>query len=619
MNYKHRKGLSSVVGAVFMILVMIGALNLTIWTLRQQDSVSQAVLDRTNSQLNKLNENIMIKDVRLTTTAPLNRLNITVANSGGSTAQLASIYIINETASPKTQYNYTLTDTVNGRSSVKNIGTNIAFTVKDLTNYSVRIVTKAGNSAAINIGSLSTKPLQMIMFAIPSTLAPGGGNVTLMLSINNNYTDTAFPKGISANMTYSGACTPTSLYPCTVTKQSSSLLGNGTIIAPGSTALYKWVYNVNAPDGTTYTFTAKIVNGVVGNTATARVTLKLLDASRSNTAGTTDVLSLKFLSNVGLSIVAPGPFGTYTGSCSTCKAVWGVIVSNPTGTPFNVTKVSVSVISPPGGSSDSIFNGGCSPLNAKPGTGTWSCTANNVLQWSGSAITVSSYSSQSFIALLDPGSISSVNVPSSVVTATAFTTLGQYSKTGYSTQVVKQSGGGVAGSCVCSIYFQNSRNNFTDSATLQNQVIGHLNNIPSNGLVKMNITLAQMFTAGTFKINSASGAQGQTPAKIVVSLPPGFSVVSVDAKGGFNSNVNVTTFSDTSKLIVATRTSDITGPGGIPSGTLSFTLQVPTVQAKWIYIISAATAGTNQDNQGTPKVYDLGTFAEFALQVNPPP
>jgi len=595
MNYKHRKGLSSVVGAVFMILVMIGALNLTIWTLRQQDSVSQAVLDRTNSQLNKLNENIMIKDVRLTTTAPLNRLNITVANSGGSTAQLASIYIINETASPKTQYNYTLTDTVNGRSSVKNIGTNIAFTVKDLTNYSVRIVTKAGNSAAINIGSLSTKPLQMIMFAIPSTLAPGGGNVTLMLSINNNYTDTAFPKGISANMTYSGACTPTSLYPCTVTKQSSSLLGNGTIIAPGSTALYKWVYNVNAPDGTTYTFTAKIVNGVVGNTATARVTLKLLDANRSTQSGTTDVLSLKFLSNVGLSLVSPGPFGTDASH----KALWGVVVSNPTGAPFDVSKVSISLSSPPASGGDNMVTATCSLTPVQPTgaiAGTWSCPSTNVIQWvKSTTTTVQPYQSLSFMIEVNTGNIQSSSIPATLVTATAFTTYGQFSKVGYSVNMEK------TGSAMANIFFSTKNTNSTATADM----IGHLNGVSSNSLLKLNVTLTDFDTAASPKINSG--------ARVIVNLPPGFQLVSIDKRGGYGVPTNQT-FSDSSVQIIATRTSDITGTGTTPAGVFSFTVRTPTVLNKWIYIITVATDGTVD----VPSGGLLGASAEFGLQINPP-
>src|SRR5581483_11991257 len=125
INRKQRRGLSSIVGAVFMVLIMIGALNVILLTLRQQDTVTQAVIDKSNSNLSKLNEQINISDIRLTSS---NMLNMTVSNSGGAAAKLASIYLVNETASPKVQYRYDLNNlALDGRQSVSSIGTSIPF------------------------------------------------------------------------------------------------------------------------------------------------------------------------------------------------------------------------------------------------------------------------------------------------------------------------------------------------------------------------------------------------------------------------------------------------------------------------------------------------------------
>jgi hypothetical protein len=486
-----------------------------------------------------------------------------------------------------------LTNVVDGRSSVKDIGKSLAFTVKDLTSYSVRIVTKAGNSASINIGSLSTTPLQMMMFVIPPTLAPGGGNVTILMSVTNNYTDVTFPRGINASMSYSGACTPTSLYPCTVIKKVSQ--GNNTLIPRGSTAFYKWVYNINSPDGTVYTFTGKIVNGVPTNTATASVTLKLLDANRSTQSGTTDVLSLKFLSNVGLSLVSPGPFGTD----SSHKALWGVVVSNPTGAPFDVSKVSISLSSPPASGGDNMVTATCSLTPVQPTgaiAGTWSCPSTNVIQWVKSATTtVQPYQSLSFMIEVNTGNIQSTSIPATLVTATAFTTYGQFSKVGYSVNMEK------TGSAMANIFFSTKNTNSTAIADM----IGHLNGVSSNSLLKLNVTLTDFETAASPKINSG--------ARVIVNLPPGFQLVSIDKRGGYGVPTNQT-FSDSSVQIIATRTSDITGTGTTPAGVFSFTVRTPTVLNKWIYIITVATDGTVD----VPSGGLLGASAEFGLQVNPP-
>src|SRR5687768_3389057 len=111
-NYKQRKGLSTIVGAIFMILVMVAALNLTLWTVQQQDRVTQTVIEKTNESLGKLNEDIEISDVRISGS----KLNLTAANHGGATATIKSIYIVNETADE--QYTYELDIPVDGRESV---------------------------------------------------------------------------------------------------------------------------------------------------------------------------------------------------------------------------------------------------------------------------------------------------------------------------------------------------------------------------------------------------------------------------------------------------------------------------------------------------------------------
>lgn len=582
-----------------MVLVMIGALNVILLAMRQQDSVTQAVIDRTNSGLNQLNEKIQIKDVRVV--AANNRLNLTVANNGGTVAELTAMYIVNETASPKQQYKYDLTNTVDGRSSVKGIGTTIPFTVKDLTNYSIRIVTKSGNTATMNIGSVATNTFQLVMFAIPPTLAPGGGNATIMMSITNNNTDTAFPKGIKAYLTYSGACTPTSLYPCTVTPQYTGFTGNNTIIPPGSSAMYKWVYNINSPDNTVYTFTGHIYQGVASNTATAAITLKLLDSNRASSSGTTDVLSLKFLSNVGLSLINPGPFGTE----STARAGWGVVVSNPTGANFTVSRVTIAVTNPTGGSDKAIANTNCGLTQVEPTSG-WTCPVDNVLQWSGSPITVAAYQSKAFIAAVPTGSTASGDIPAWLITANAYTSYGEYAKTGYSMNTLKNGGP------MANVYFSKTS---SSSSPLQTDIIGAKNSVPSNTVIRLNVSLTDFETGVTSKINNG--------AKIVINLPPQWSVVgnTVDTCPSFT--CTVTPFSDSSVQITATRTADINGcisscgaSGARPSGTISFQARTPTVQNNWIYILSATSDGTITGSGGVTN--NLAAISEFAVEVLKP-
>jgi hypothetical protein len=157
-----------------MILVTIGALNAILWTLQQQNTVNQSIIEKTSSNLNKLNEDVEISDIKVTDT---NKLNVTVTNDGGAAATLKSIYIVNETASE--QYRYDLDLVVDGRES-ENVGDDLPFVVASDTKYSIRMVTESGNTVTTTLTPLSSVALPMQLYVIPPTVTPGN-NVTLLL------------------------------------------------------------------------------------------------------------------------------------------------------------------------------------------------------------------------------------------------------------------------------------------------------------------------------------------------------------------------------------------------------------------------------------------------------
>lgn len=592
INRKQRRGLSSVVGAVFMVLVMLGALNAILLAMRQQDTVTQAVIDKSNSSANRLNEQISISDVSVTSS---NKLNMTVSNSGGAAAKLASIYIINETAPTKQQYRYDLNNVVDGRNAVSKIGNTLAFTAKSNTNYSIKIVTEAGNVAVTNIGSLSTTSMGLSMFVIPPTTAPGA-NVTILMAVANNNTDINIPYTVSAKMAYSTTCTPTALYSCSV--QLMKTEGNGTKISKGSVAFFKWIYKITAPDNTPFTFTGSLVGGKPGNSATATVTVKLLDSGRSATSAGSDFLSLKFLNNVGISLITPGPFGTAGGGN---YGVWGLVVSNPTSQSFSVSRIAISLVSPATISSDDMIPSGCSVTGLLPANGTWNCAASNTLQWKGTAgsINVPAYSSRAFIANVTTGSLNSGEIPAAIVTGTAFTTYGEFTKSGYATNLAKTVAG--QGSAIANVFF--SKQTLSNS-TLGTDILGYLENVKAGSIRKFNVTLTDYEKTAGAKINSG--------AQIIVNLPPDWVVQSFTSYGGF-STPQLLNFTDHSSVIKATRTSDITGQGSTKAGTIAFNVLVPTITDTRIYIITVTTDG--QIN--TPAGFNLSAITEFPIQVIP--
>ena len=268
----ERKALSTIVGAVFMIIVMTSALNVTLWTMQQQNRVTESVIEKTNTNLNRLNEDIGISDVKISN----GKLNLTVSNPGGAASYLKTIYVVNETS--KQQYKYDLNVAVDGRNSATSIGqSSPAIVIKNDTNYSVKVVSQSGTAATTTLTSLSSIAFPMSLYVIPATIVPET-NVTLLFAVTNNLTDSdlAFPvqpilnKSLSCGPPYSETCT---FFDYGIEPES-------TYIPKGTTMLFKWVYGIKAPDGTIATFNASLAGAKQGNYVIEHGTIQILKPSQ---------------------------------------------------------------------------------------------------------------------------------------------------------------------------------------------------------------------------------------------------------------------------------------------------------------------------------------------------
>jgi flagellin-like protein len=123
MKSNSRRGISSILGASIMIMLTASALATTAAVMQQQQISSNELVRETNRYLDAMNEKIEISKVTIAN----DKLNITLSNDGGSAARVKSIYIVNETASPKEQYRYDIDHLVDGREVVTNVGQELNF------------------------------------------------------------------------------------------------------------------------------------------------------------------------------------------------------------------------------------------------------------------------------------------------------------------------------------------------------------------------------------------------------------------------------------------------------------------------------------------------------------
>ncbi len=593
MIYKiqKRRGLSTVVGAVFMVLIVAGALNVITWSLQQQNSVFQTLIQKESTKMNNLNEKIDISDIRVNS----NKFNMTVSNIGGSVAHLKSVYVVNRTASPNQEYRYDIDSYVSGKNYTRNIGQSLPLIFRNDTAYSVKIVTQAGSSVTTNVSPLSSVPLVLSLYAIPPTVTPGS-NVTLLMSVTNNNTFSVIAQKVSAVLTAS--CSPS----CTLVKEVSA--GNNTVLNKGSTILFKWIYNINGPDNTLATFTAKLVNGMAGNVANENVKIKLLAASQTNFANSANVVSDKFVQRPNIYMIMPGPFGIPTNSGD--KALWGAMVVNPTDRIMNVSRVVMTFIQPATTGNQLIVSSSCSLTAIAPTNGTWSCPVANLLQWNkninpSNPMHINPRSSYSFLVLVQPGSLSggATQFPSFLVDVTVFTSSGQFSKTGYASNIASNT-------AMPNVYVSTVAN-----STLPSNMIGHLNSVGAGATITLNVVLADLDTGISNKISNGT--------RINVNIPPDWTNISVGPSGGF-SNPQILTFADgstqvTAALAITNLDGQNSPPTHLAAVTIPITMTAPSsLAAKQIYIIYITSDGT----VNTPTNFSVGAIAEFPIQVNAP-
>ena len=565
-----------------MVLVMIGALNVILLTLRQQDTVTQSIVDKSNTSLGRLNEQISIADVRATGT---NKLNMTVMNSGGAAAKLASVYIVNETA--KQQYRYDLNSLgVDGRQSKTNIGStspSLPFTLKSNTAYSVKVVTMAGNSAVTKLSPLNALPLKMVAYVIPPSITTGE-NATILFAVTNNATDSNLAGTVSPTIAVTLSCvaSPT----CSSTQRVNA--DSNVLIPKGSTYLFKWVYEIKGPVGTTMKFNASLVNAKQGNYVIENG--RIVSISSANVA--TTFLFARLVQQPDLLVSFPNPFGQdSTGH----QSVWGAVVANPTEGTMHVRKLVITAFSPRANANDKIIcNDTPTVISGMPSTGTWACPTTNTAVWrmGASPVAIPAHSAQTFwVKMGGPTTGNNNDIESIIVNYNVFTDWGQFTKTGYDM--------GLKGSNAAHPMV----NVFTSNAvgTLSASNMRGVLNVTQGQTLKINATIA----------NFVPGVNVDAGSRIIIDVPQDFGSVTITSQTGFNACSPVA-FSDGSTQIACTLTNALTGTSPNDARTIQFTTVAPAVDVTRLYVLYLLADGTSEGN-----TFAVGPVGEMLIRVTP--
>lgn len=580
-----RRGLSSVVGALFFTVLMIAGFSVLSLALDAQTDIVTTQRIISDFEIQKQQEKFGV----FASTDANDILNLSINNEGQNPVEISSIWIINKTLpeQPVKRYAITYDDAFVPPNFVSNILSTQSLEMIPDT-YDIKIISALGSIKTIEFDN------------------NGGGSAALRTELFTDPPDPVIGKNVTVAMmvTNTGEIPITNVLPSTL---SSSTSGAGSIlISPpvpsgpltltgGASVMFTWDTQVTGNSGDEWSFSSYATGDGVSNSNSASDTSLLRLAGEGGGSPDPDIVNDDLLARPQLFFVIPSSHGKST----SVESVWGINVVNPINADMKVSKLVITAFAPGAQNNDKLFDrdgGDCSFNPIYPITGTdpnWTCPSENALMWKSSIpITIPANSTQAFLTKVEPGKPSgSASLESIVVQGSVFTTLGSFGKSGYQSTM-----SGTTSSLV-NVYLTDNLVSPRTSGNIESTRIGIL----PNSIQTFNVVFADMDVDPGTTINAG--------AQLIINVPKEWTEVTVISDDGFNGTPPITSFGDNSHQIVGV-TSDVLGDGSNDVASITFTARAPNATEDQLDVMYILAQGDTHSS------FSIGPLAEVVLQVD---
>ena len=580
---KNRRGLSSVVGALFFTVLMIAGFSVLSLALDAQTDIVTTQRIVSDIEIKKQQEEFGV----LVSTDVNDMLDVSIHNQGQNPVEITSIWITNKTLpdQPVMRYEINYDDAFVPTGFVSNVVSTQTL-VMSPDKYDIKVVSSYGSIKKVELDTVGggSNGLRAEMLTDPPDPVIGKNVTTAMIVTNTGDIPiyNVYPNTLDTSTTGSGTITTSSPTPSGV----STLTG-------GASVMFTWDSQVTGSSGDVLSFSSHATGDSVANSNTASDTSLLRLAGEGGGSPDPDILNDELFGRPQLFLTIPSSQGD-----SDQKALWGVNIANPIDATMEVTKVSLTVFAPGAQNNDKIFASDCLEEDIFPATATnyWDCPTENVIMWQNNAnpITIPANSTSPFLVKILPGSISGANLhlQSIVVQASVFTSVGSFGKAGYQTTMYDgtESIGNVYLSDVV-----NSRNN----DDIHSSRVGIL----PNTVEIFNIVFADLDTLDTTFIKA--------DAKVIINIPREWTEVAIIPGGtsGFVGTPTIVTFGDGSKQITGITSADL-GTISNVADTIQFSAKSPNISNDQMYVMYVLAQGETAQN------FAIGPLSEIVLQVD---
>jgi len=316
---KMRRGLSTMVGAVFFVIALSSVIAYLSYSMDLLDEFAQSIIVKDAQSIDQLKEDIEITSVTLTAT---NKFNMTVLNKGPIPAKLVRLWITDESSNPITHQKENLDVLINSGEQEQNIATNLGITANPTDSYILKAVTENGNTASF---VLSTDTSTIIDLIVPAQVLPNEKIYVTAIIKNNSTTPSTIANltgTMKNNATATMTATPSPFYKLGFDKDEMATF-TWTFVAPSSDTIVQ--------------FNASYV-GAPGN---LNATKTVLVSSLENTQTATSTIWSEKARKVGILISGiPNPMETKPGSGG--KGYFGIGLINPLDRPVSVVALGIA-------------------------------------------------------------------------------------------------------------------------------------------------------------------------------------------------------------------------------------------------------------------------------------
>jgi hypothetical protein len=590
---KNRRGLSSVVGALFFTILMVSGFSVLSLALDAQTDIVTTQRMISDIEIKKQQEQFGV----LASVDENDLLSVSIQNQGQYPVEITSMWITNKTLSdqPAERYTVNYDDAFISSGFTNNVlSSQILQMIPDT--YDIKIISAFGSIKTVELDTnsgISSIGLRSELITDPPDVIMGQNVTVAMLVTNTGYLTIEDVHPNMQPVDFSGIGTVVGSTPYTPSPVD---------LRRGESVMFTWDYQVDGDSGVSMIFTANAEGKFDGkdvSIADVSDTSILRDPSDGGESNfELIVLTQDLLAKPELFIVLPVPFGE-----SASQGIWGVNIVNPIEKDLEVSKIVITVASTRYTGGDEIFTDNNDNACAAEHVdlllgGTWSCPMANQLMWKNldNPVTVSGLSNQPFLALVEPGFIGSSDtfLETVPVDIQVYTTLGQFGKAGYGTSYHE------GGTTLPNVYLTD-----VPGSTANANILTSIAAIPDNSPIKLNATLTD------FDSNTDNVIQG-TDSRLIINIPKGWTNPSVISAPGFTvNNPNPLPFADGSYQIVGVLNSDITEPDD--AQTIQFQVTPPDVSSTQLYVMYVLADGIS--NSGGTEAVAVGALAEVILQV----